>query len=94
MTLLKLVLQQLGFDEERFMIDFVDEEQPEKYQSTIEDYIQKIKELGPNPIVPVAVGAGILVVALLGGLVWNHIIYGDWKCAFRHCVVAPGWHEP
>ena len=47
-----------------------------------------------NPIVPVAVGAGILVVALLGGLVWNHIIYGDWKCAFRHCVVAPGWHEP
>ena len=54
MTLLKLVLQQLGFDEERFMIDFVDEEQPEKYQSTIEDYIQKIKELGPNPIVPVA----------------------------------------
>ncbi len=52
MTLLKIVLQQLGFDEDRFLIEFVDEEQPEKYRSTIEDYIQKIKELGPNPIVP------------------------------------------
>ena len=52
MTLLKLVLQQLGFDDDRFLIDFVDEEQPEKYRSTIEDYINKIKELGPNPIVP------------------------------------------
>jgi coenzyme F420-reducing hydrogenase delta subunit/ferredoxin len=52
MTLLKIVLQQLGFDEDRFLIEFVDEEQPEKYQSTIEEYIQKIRELGPNPIVP------------------------------------------
>ena len=52
MTLLKIVLQQLGFDEDRFLIEFVDEEQPEKYRSTIEDYIQKIKDLGPNPIVP------------------------------------------
>ncbi len=52
MTLLKIVLDQLGFDEDRFLIEFVDEEQPEKYRSTIEDYIEKIKELGPNPIVP------------------------------------------
>ncbi len=52
MTLLKIVLQQLGFDEDRFLIEFVDEEQPEKYRTTIEEYVQKIRELGPNPIVP------------------------------------------
>jgi coenzyme F420-reducing hydrogenase delta subunit/ferredoxin len=52
MTLLKIVLQQLGFDDDRFLIEFVDEEQPEKYRTTIEEYIQKIRELGPNPIVP------------------------------------------
>ena len=51
MTLLKIVLQQLGFDD-RFLIDFVDEEQPEKFRSTIEDYIHKVRDLGPNPIVP------------------------------------------
>jgi coenzyme F420-reducing hydrogenase delta subunit/ferredoxin len=53
MTLLKIVLQQLGFDDDRFLIEFVDEEQPEKYQSTIEEFIAKIRDLGPNPIVPV-----------------------------------------
>ncbi|HEY3419621.1 MAG TPA: hydrogenase iron-sulfur subunit [Methanomassiliicoccales archaeon] len=52
MTLLKIVLQQLGFDEDRFLIEFVDEEQPEKYRTTIEEYVQKIRDLGPNPIVP------------------------------------------
>jgi coenzyme F420-reducing hydrogenase delta subunit/NAD-dependent dihydropyrimidine dehydrogenase PreA subunit len=52
MTLLKIVLQQLGFDEDRFLVEFVDEEQPEKYRTTIEEYIQKIRDLGPNPIIP------------------------------------------
>jgi coenzyme F420-reducing hydrogenase delta subunit/ferredoxin len=52
MTLLKIVLDQLGFDPDRFLIEFVDEEQPEKYRSTIEEYVQKIRDLGPNPIVP------------------------------------------
>jgi len=52
MTLLKIVLQQLGFDDDRFLIEFVDEEQPEKYRNAIEEYVEKIRELGPNPIVP------------------------------------------
>ena len=46
-----------------------------------------------SALVPVAIGVGMLAVALLGGVLWNHLVYGDWKCAFRTCVVAPGWHE-
>jgi len=55
MTLLKMVLQQYGFDEDRFQIKFVDSDQPEVYAETINEYITAIKELGPNPIAPTSV---------------------------------------
>ncbi|OPY32516.1 MAG: F420-non-reducing hydrogenase iron-sulfur subunit D [Methanomassiliicoccales archaeon PtaU1.Bin124] len=55
MTLLKMVLKEYGFDENRFQIKFVDADQPEKYAETINEYVQIIKELGPNPIVPTSI---------------------------------------
>jgi hypothetical protein len=39
----------------------------------------------------VAIGAGVLALLLGGAALYAHITYGDWCCAFRQCVVAPGW---
>jgi coenzyme F420-reducing hydrogenase delta subunit/ferredoxin len=49
MLLLKEVIQQLGFDQSRFRTAFIDSDQPELYQQEVEDFIEKIKEVGPNP---------------------------------------------
>jgi heterodisulfide reductase subunit A len=49
MLLLKEVIQQLGFDQSRFRTAFVDSDQPELYQQEVEAFIEKIKEIGPNP---------------------------------------------
>jgi len=52
MTLLNMVFKELGFDENRFRIEYVDSEQPELYEKTIDEYVKVVKELGPNPIEP------------------------------------------
>ena len=39
----------------------------------------------------VAIGAGVLALLFGGAALYAHITYGDWCCAFRQCVVAPGW---
>lgn len=49
MLLLKEVIQQLGFDQSRFRTAFIDSDQPELYQQEVEEFIEKIKEIGPNP---------------------------------------------
>jgi coenzyme F420-reducing hydrogenase delta subunit/ferredoxin len=49
MLLLKEVIHQLGFDQARFRTAFVDSDQPELYQQEVETFIEKIKEIGPNP---------------------------------------------
>jgi heterodisulfide reductase subunit A len=49
MLLLKEVIHQLGFDQSRFRTAFVDSDQPELYQQELENFIEKIKEIGPNP---------------------------------------------
>ncbi|MFA5314121.1 MAG: hydrogenase iron-sulfur subunit, partial [Methanomassiliicoccales archaeon] len=55
MTLLNMVFKELGFDEKRFQMDYVDSEQPELYVKVINDYIKVIRELGPNPIEPTTI---------------------------------------
>ncbi|QLH74333.1 MAG: hydrogenase iron-sulfur subunit [Methanomassiliicoccales archaeon] len=55
MTLLKMVFKEYGFDENRFQIKFVDSEQPDIYARTINEYVQTIRELGPNPIEPTTI---------------------------------------
>ncbi|MFA5312648.1 MAG: hydrogenase iron-sulfur subunit, partial [Methanomassiliicoccales archaeon] len=52
MMLLNMVFKELGFDEKRFQMEFVDSEQPELFAKVVNDYIQVVKELGPNPIEP------------------------------------------
>lgn len=50
MTLLQMVLKQYGFDENRFQVKYVDSDQPEAYVRSVQEFMDKIKQLGPNPI--------------------------------------------
>lgn len=52
MTLLHNYLEQMGFHPDRFRIDYVDSEEVEGYVKAVNDYINKIREIGPNPIDP------------------------------------------
>lgn len=52
MTLLHNYLDQMGFDADRFAIDYVDSEEVEGYVRSVNDYLAKVRELGPNPIDP------------------------------------------
>jgi coenzyme F420-reducing hydrogenase delta subunit/ferredoxin len=50
MSLLNAVIKQLGFDEHRFRTIFVDSDEPETFQRSVDDFIKLIKEIGPNPM--------------------------------------------
>lgn len=49
MTLLLKVIEQLGFDPERFKLEWVNSDEPYRFRQTIEEFVAKIRELGPNP---------------------------------------------
>jgi coenzyme F420-reducing hydrogenase delta subunit/Pyruvate/2-oxoacid:ferredoxin oxidoreductase delta subunit len=50
MVLLKAVLMQLGFDEDRFRTAYVDSDETATYQKEINEFIARIIDLGPNPV--------------------------------------------
>jgi coenzyme F420-reducing hydrogenase delta subunit/ferredoxin len=50
MALAQMVVKQLGFDEDRFHTIFVDSDEPERFQLSVDEFIGKIEELGPNPM--------------------------------------------
>ncbi len=50
MALLHTVIRQLGFDENRFRTVFVDSDEPELFQRSIDDFIRSVKEIGPSPM--------------------------------------------
>lgn len=50
MTLLHNYLDQMGFDTDRFRIDYVDSGEVEGYVRAVDDYLAKVRELGPNPV--------------------------------------------
>jgi len=50
MSLLNAVIKQLGFDENRFRTVFVDSDEPEDFQRSVESFIKLIKDIGPNPM--------------------------------------------
>jgi coenzyme F420-reducing hydrogenase delta subunit/ferredoxin len=50
MTLLTRVLDQLGFDTERFEVEWVNNDEPYRFRTVVEDFVKKIEELGPNPL--------------------------------------------
>jgi coenzyme F420-reducing hydrogenase delta subunit len=52
MTLLHNYLEQVGFDPDRFQISYIDSEEVEAYVKTMNEYIGKVRELGPNPVDP------------------------------------------
>ena len=50
-ALLRLVLEQYGFDPKRLKLEWVSASEGEKFQTTIVEFVKTIKELGPTPLV-------------------------------------------
>lgn len=50
MSLLNAVIKQLGFDENRFRTIYVDSDEPETFQRSVDDFVKTIKDIGPNPM--------------------------------------------
>jgi coenzyme F420-reducing hydrogenase delta subunit len=49
-ALLKMLLEQYGLDPDRLQLEWVSASEGVKFQSTITDFIEKIREMGPNPL--------------------------------------------
>ncbi len=49
MALLAKVIEQLGFDPDRFGLEWVNSDEPYRFRSIVEEFVSKIRELGPNP---------------------------------------------
>jgi len=49
-TVLKALLRELGFDEERVWLRWISASEGQIFADTISEMVQKLKELGPNPI--------------------------------------------
>jgi len=49
MALLKMLIQQFGFDPDRLRLEWVSAGEGEKFQKTIIEFTNTIKELGPSP---------------------------------------------
>ncbi len=66
-ALLRGILRELGFNEKRLMVSWVNSDEPERFQEEVTRFIDLIVELGPNPLrVPVSVGNGELVFSRTG----------------------------
>jgi coenzyme F420-reducing hydrogenase delta subunit len=49
-ALLRMLLEQYGFDPERLKLEWVSASEGPKFQQTITDFVNLIKEIGPNPL--------------------------------------------
>ena len=49
-ALLRMLLEQYGFDPERLKLEWVSASEGPKFQQTITDFVKLIKEIGPNPL--------------------------------------------
>ena len=50
MALLSKVLRQVGYDADRFHVDWVNSDEPEVFRDIVNNFIERIEKLGPNPI--------------------------------------------
>lgn len=50
MALLSKVLRQVGYDADRFHVDWVNSDEPEVFRDIVNGFIERIETLGPNPI--------------------------------------------
>ena len=49
-ALLRILLQQFGFDPDRLRLEWISAGEGEKFQKTIVDFTDTVKEIGPSPI--------------------------------------------
>ena len=49
-TLLKGILERLGFDEKRLRLEWISASEGQKFADTVNEMVREIRELGPNPI--------------------------------------------
>ena len=49
-ALIRLVLEQYGFDPKRLLLQWVSASEGEKFQKTVVDFVDTIKALGPTPV--------------------------------------------
>lgn len=49
-ALIRLVLEQYGFDPKRLLLQWVSASEGEKFQKTVIDFVDVIKALGPTPV--------------------------------------------
>jgi F420-non-reducing hydrogenase iron-sulfur subunit len=49
-TVLKAILKQLGFEEERIKIRWVSASEGQRFADTIKEMVEDLKKLGPNPM--------------------------------------------
>ncbi len=47
---IKLVLEDMGIEPERFRIDWVSSAEAPRFQEVVTEFTDKIKSLGPNPM--------------------------------------------
>lgn len=52
-SLLRMVLEQYGFDPRRLKLEWVSASEGAKFQTTVTEFVNTIKELGPTPLVKV-----------------------------------------
>ena len=52
-SLLRMVLEQYGFDPKRLKLEWVSASEGAKFQTTVTEFVNTIKELGPTPLVKV-----------------------------------------
>ncbi len=49
-ALLRLVLEQYGFDPKRLKLEWVSASEGEKFQKTVNEFVDTVKKLGPTPM--------------------------------------------
>ncbi|MBE6528935.1 MAG: hydrogenase iron-sulfur subunit [Thermoplasmata archaeon] len=49
-ALLRMILEQYGFDPKRLKLEWVSASEGEKFQTTVVNFVETIKELGPTPL--------------------------------------------
>jgi len=50
-ALLKMLLEQYGLDPERLKLEWVSASEGVKFQNTVTDFVEMIREMGPNPLI-------------------------------------------
>lgn len=49
-ALLRMMLEQYGLSKERLRLEWIFASEGEKFQRTVNEFVEKIKELGPSPL--------------------------------------------